>query len=208
MCNLYGVTASDDEIGAYFKAQLDWRNTLIIDKDYVAPGVPGWVVRQEEGQRLLSSMRWGYPTRKPRKREPKPGQTPHITEWWTNARNLESNMWRYSCAKAEQRCLVPFNDFTEPKAAADRADARDLYWRFDIVDRPIAAFAGIWKTDEVEGRVFSFLTTDPNPLVGKVHPKAMPVILDETDFDRWLTADWDDAKGLVASYPSQLMELR
>jgi len=33
----------------------------------------------------------------------------------------------------------------------------------------------------------------------------MPVILDETDFERWLSAVCDDAKGLVASYPSQLM---
>ena len=207
MCNLYGVIAADDEIGYYYKAQADCRNTLRVEKDYVAPGKAGYVVRLEEGQRVLSTMLWGYPTRKPRKAVPKAGQTPHVTEWWTNARNLESNMWRYSCATAAHRCLAVFTDFTEPKVAADRAEPRDLYWRFKVVDRPLAAFAGIWKNDEVEGRVFSFLTTEPNTLVGRVHPKAMPVILDETDFDRWLTAEWDEAKGLVTAYPSQLMAM-
>ena len=50
-----------------------------------------------------------------------------------------------------------------------------------------------------------FLTTEPNALIGAVHPKAMPVILDEGDYDRWLTADWQDAARLVAAFPSQLM---
>ena len=51
------------------------------------------------------------------------------------------------------------------------------------------------------------LTTDPNPLVGSVHPKAMPVILHSYDHDAWLRADWKEARQLVASYPSQLMAM-
>jgi putative SOS response-associated peptidase YedK len=41
--------------------------------------------------------------------------------------------------------------------------------------------------------------------VGAVHPKAMPVILHAEDYDRWLTAEWKDAKALVEPFPSQLM---
>jgi putative SOS response-associated peptidase YedK len=35
----------------------------------------------------------------------------------------------------------------------------------------------------------------------------MPVVLHDDDYDRWLSAPWDDLKGFVAPYPSQLMRL-
>jgi len=41
-------------------------------------------------------------------------------------------------------------------------------------------FAGIWRPTEA-GDLFAFLTCNPNPLVGEVHPQAMPVVLDQSD---------------------------
>ncbi len=55
------------------------------------------------------------------------------------------------------------------------------------------------------GAVFAFLTTDPNPLVAAIYPKAMPVLLDEEDEERWLTCSFDDAVALAKPFPSQLM---
>jgi hypothetical protein len=43
-------------------------------------------------------------------------------------------------------------------------------------------------------------------LVAPVHPKVMPVILHDKDYDRWLSAPWENLKELVAPYPSQLMD--
>jgi putative SOS response-associated peptidase YedK len=54
---------------------------------------------------------------------------------------------------------------------------------------------------------FAFLTTDANPLVGSVHPKAMPLILHPEDYESWLAADWKRASHLVAPFPSQLMHM-
>jgi putative SOS response-associated peptidase YedK len=48
----------------------------------------------------------------------------------------------------------------------------------------------------------------PNPLVGAIHPKAMPVILDEADYAVWLHASFDEACALAKPYPSQLMALQ
>ncbi|WP_428969100.1 hypothetical protein ACQR50_16235 [Sphingomonas sp. Xoc002] len=42
-------------------------------------------------------------------------------------------------------------------------------------------------------------------VVGAIHPKAMPVILHDDDYERWLTAPIEDAFGLAAPFPSQLM---
>lgn len=56
--------------------------------------------------------------------------------------------------------------------------------------------------------MFAFLTTDPNPLVAPIQPKAMPVLLDDEDEERWLTCSFDDAVALAKPFPSQLMSVR
>jgi len=206
MCSLYDLM-SDDEVGNYFRANTAWRDGVMppLASLSIYPGKPGRIVRLHEGERVVDTGLWGYPTTRPRKVKPKPGQPDHVVDWWQNARELDRPLWRKSCDTVSHRCLVPFTRFSEPKAAAARAAPDDRNWWFNIVDRPVAAFAGLWKDDPRFGRVYSFITTEPNAIVGAKHPKAMPVILDEEDFDRWLTEPWDQAKGLVTAYPSQLM---
>jgi putative SOS response-associated peptidase YedK len=98
-----------------------------------------------------------------------------LTKYVTNVRNLNSSFWRSMLT----------------------------HW-FDVPSRPIFAFAGIWRPTE-RGNAYGFLTTEPNAIVAPIHPKAMPVILHDDDYDRWLTAPWDELKDVVAPYPSQLM---
>ena len=78
------------------------------------------------------------------------------------------------------------------------------HWFATRTDRPLFAFAGIWRpwTGERKGlsgvhQLFAFLTTDPNDVVRPVHAKAMPVLLiDENDFDAWLTGSVEEALAL------------
>lgn len=65
----------------------------------------------------------------------------------------------------------------------------------------------MWRPTE-SGAVFAFLTTDPNPLVAPIHPKAMPVLLDEEDEERWLTCSFGEAVALARPFPSQLMSVQ
>lgn len=192
---------------SYFKANEDFRNEIEVEKDYAAPGKPGFVVREEAGQRVLSTMKWGFPTRKPRKRPAKEGELPFLYDWWTNCRNFSSNMWRPWLTKPEHRCLVPFAEFSEPKAASDRTAPGDLHWWFTVENQPMPCFAGVWKFDQDHDRVYAFCTTEPNPIVAPKHPKAMPVILLPEDHDRWLHGSFEDMLELQAPYPSQLMSV-
>lgn len=205
MCNLYNLKVDPRDYFEALAAVADPANALTVDKDYAAPGKPGMVVRQAEGQRVLSTMRWGFPTRKPRKRPAREGEAPFLYDWWTNARNLQNNLWKPWLLRPEHRCLVPFARFAEPKAAADRNGPGDTNWWFTVEDQDVPCFAGLWKYDQDHDRVYAFCTTEPNALVAPKHPKAMPVILLAEDRDRWLTAPVDEAVALLAPYPSQLM---
>lgn len=161
----------------------------------VFPKRLAYVTRKHEGDRVLDAMAWGFPLTT-KGRDGKAIEKPV-----TNVRNYTSTFWRSALANPDRRCLVPFTAFSE--YGPGQPGKLPLHW-FSIPSRPIACFAGVWRPTAT-GAVYAFLTCEPNPLVGAVHPKAMPVILHPEDFDRWLSSPIADALELAAPYPSQLM---
>lgn len=195
MCNHYQLMLEDArEWARITQAEIDRDDLGDIRTPDLYPRYQAAVVRSEGEQRVAQAMQWGVPLTMPGKRE---GTT--ITKRITNVRNLTSSFWKNMLNKPEQRCLVPFNRFAEPKPNAGREEC----W-FKVNDAPVAAFAGIWRITN-EGNAFAFLTCEPNPLVKPIHPKAMPVILHPEDYERWLSADYDEACALAVPFPSQLM---
>lgn len=196
MCNLYNIKVTRLEFNEHFQSVDDARDRLTVEKDYVAPGRPGYVVREQAGQRLLSVMLWGFPF------NGKPV---------TNVRNYTSPFWKSALANPARRCLVPVTEFQEWSVESmPETGKRKPFW-FSLPAQPIFAFAGIWRPTETDP-VFSFLTCgyegEPaNHIVGAIHPKACPVILHEEDYNRWLRADQDDALSLASPFPSQLMAI-
>jgi len=148
----------------------------------------GYVVRNESGARVLDVATWGFPP-------PAAGRAPV-----TNVRNLASPFWRTALSRPDRRCLVPFTDFCEWEGEKGSKVAR---W-FSVNDVPIGSFAGVWRPTGTSP-AYAFLTTDPNPLVAPIHPKAMPVLLHAEDEEAWLSGDYDAACALAAPFPSQLM---
>jgi putative SOS response-associated peptidase YedK len=66
------------------------------------------------------------------------------------------------------------------------------------------------KAEPVEGEhlLYSFLTSEPNGIVGPIHPKAMPVILTTTEeYEVWLSASADEALKLQRPLPDDLLEI-
>jgi putative SOS response-associated peptidase YedK len=182
MCTLYSVTKGQQAIRQLTLAMSDTTGNLpsmpAVFPDYAAP-----VVRNDrDGGRELSLMRWGFPP-------PSNG-----TQLVTNVRNVKSPYWR-GWLKPEWRVVVPATSFAEYE---DTKPRKTPVW-FALDDtRPLFCFAGIWrpwtgvrkKTEgEMEHRLFSFLTCEPNGVVAPIHPKAMPVILTSPEeIATWMTA--------------------
>ena len=189
MCNRYRMTAS--------RRALAERYGIAVEPEYedlpppeLFPKRPAWVVRQTEAGRTAEIMRWGVPF------NGKP---------ITNVRNLQSGFWRNMLATPARRCLVPVTDFCE---WSGEKGAKREHW-FSLPSASIFSFAGIWRPSE-EGDVFAFLTCgylgDPSAhIVGAVHEKACPVILQAEDEQRWLDGDHADACELAVPFPSQMM---
>lgn len=200
MCNLYRLQTARSEIAAYYEADDRWGADA--DKDYVSPAKPGPVVTATNSQRALREMRWGWPN--PR--------NPKVTV--QNVRNYASPFWRSALANPERRCLVPFTSFQEWSVEPNPTTGKKRPYWFSIPSRPIGTFAGVWRPSEA-GDIFAFLTTgygdEPGAaeghVVGAIHPKAIPVILHDEDFDRWLSAPVEEALSLATAFPSQLIRL-
>jgi putative SOS response-associated peptidase YedK len=195
MCNLYRQRATENLSRIFDAAPFAEQPELKLE---IYPKYDACVVRKEEGRRILEVMSWGIITTVKGK-SGKPIQKPV-----TNVRNLASPFWRSTIANPAQRCLVPFTAFAEPRPGKDPETGRPANWWFTVPGEEVCAFAGIWRWSEGKKR-FAFLTCEPNPLVGPLHPKAMPVILQRDDYESWLDGEADDACALAQPFPSQLM---
>ena len=104
---------------------------------------------------------------------------------------------------------MPFTSFSENEALPEGTHP-PVWFALDET-RPLAFFAGIWtrwtsvrkvKEGETTNDIFAFLTTEPNKMIGAIHPKAMPVILTEREeIDMWMTAPPGEALKLQRPLP-------
>ncbi|MEH3105491.1 MAG: SOS response-associated peptidase family protein [Sphingomonas phyllosphaerae] len=204
MCNRYRLTEAQIALAARYGVEAPFPPDHTIPPPELFPDKPAFVVRQKGASRVLDTMAWGFPHKVPGKRIDKAtGKPVLLNKSVTNVRNYSSPFWRSALMNPERRCLVPFTSFSEYGQTRGADGKLPLHW-FSVPSRPIVSFAGVWRPTE-SGAVFAFLTSDPNPLVASIHPKAMPVLLHEDDEERWLTAHVDQAILLAQPYPSQLM---
>lgn len=193
MCNLYRMTSSADAIAQLF-APLDTGGANVPALHEIFPGYAAPVIVEGESGRRLTSMKWGWPPF---------GQVKRPV---TNIRNLASPMWRNALANPAQRCVVPVTAFSEWSAEPDPVTGRKRKHWFALRETELFGFAGLWRPTP-DGPRYAFLTCEPNELVGRIHPKAMPVILDTPDeATRWLSVDGESAAAMQCPLAHAAME--
>jgi len=202
MCNLYNLTTNQQAIRDVARVMQDSIGNLepVLD---LFPDRPAPVVRNSGSGRELARFTWGMPTPPPFLKGPAAPDT-----GVTNIRNTASPHWRRWLG-VESRCVVPVTSFSEYGQAPDPVTKRKpLHWFALDETRPLFFFAGIWtqwygtrgsmRTPRPGAHeLFAFLTCEPNAVVERVHPKAMPVILTTAaEIEAWLSADWPQARHL------------
>jgi putative SOS response-associated peptidase YedK len=228
MCNLYSLTKGQAAIIAFTRAMRDISGNLPvypgIFPDYTAP-----IVRNvPDGVRELATARWGMPssqlalmeaTKKRAAKLEAKGKPVEFKELLrlepdsgtTNIRNVKSKHWERWLGP-EHRCVVPLTSFSE----FNRDQGGDIWFALNE-ERPLAFFAGLWtnwtsvrkvKEGETTNDLYAFLTTEPNALVGSIHPKAMPVILTTSEeVETWLTAPTPEALRLQRPLPDDALRI-
>ena len=197
MCGLYNLSHTSDEVAAYF----DYGDTVDFPpRDYVAPGQPVAIVRREEndrsGGRHFALVRWGFVPGWAK--EVKPGK-PLI-----NARaETVAEKPSFKNAFRRRRCLVPASGFYEWQG--DTPGRRQPYY-VPRADGGLVAFAGIWEhwmgEDGSELESMAIITTAANEALTSIHHR-MPVVVEQKDFDRWLSPE-GDAQDLLGSAANDL----
>ena len=197
MCNLYTNRTSDAEIAAAFRAKKPAATNVSAGDVY--PGGPGLVVREQQGERIIQAMTWGFPLAQKSKKTGQPIKPKPVN----NIADLTSFMWRFIAAKPEHRCIIPLSGFCE---AEGEKGAKTRTW-FQVRDRAIFAWAGMWKDSPEWGAVYSGLMTDCNEAIRPVHDR-MPVLLHEEDYDLWLRGTLDDVMAFQGRcFPDELIQM-
>lgn len=168
----------------------------------IAPQSTQPVVRlnAETGKPEFSLMRWGL--------VPYWAKDAKIGYSTINARAEEvASKPLYREALKKRRCLIPADAFYEwqnldPKTKRPFA--------FGMRSGEPYAFAGLWERwkpkEGVPLETFTILTTDPNELAERVHDR-MPVILERSDYSRWMEAGEPERPpvDLLRPYPAEKM---
>jgi putative SOS response-associated peptidase YedK len=161
VCNLYSITTNQAAIIALFRVVNRYVGNLApmpgVFPDYKAP-----IVRNGADGRELATARWGMPssskalmdaTKKRAEKLQAKGKTVDFKELLrmepdggtTNIRNVNSKHWTRWLG-TENRCVVPFNSFSE----FNKAEGGDIWFALDET-RPLACFPS-GPTGRLSGR--------------------------------------------------------
>jgi putative SOS response-associated peptidase YedK len=185
MCGRYPEPYQYKDLSKYFAAVAKFNEEDAFAPRYnIAPTQLAPIVREDDGERQLTFMRWGL--------VPKWAKDIVIGSRMINAR-AETLLEKASFRRPflTQRCLVPAGGFYEWR----KEGALKQPFLIRRRDKAPIAFAGLWDTwqdpmhkgsKKQPMETFTIITTAANSLIRPIHER-MPLILSPADFDAWLS---------------------
>ena len=108
-----------------------------------------------------------------------------------------------SLEKLLNQALIPLTAFAE---AEGEKGSKTRTW-FNLKERPVFAWAGLWRESPEWGAVYSGVMTDCNEAIRPVHDR-MPVLLHEDEYDQWLGGSFDEVVSFQdRCFPDDLIEM-
>jgi putative SOS response-associated peptidase YedK len=182
------------------EAQQEWD---IVPRYNVSPTQLVPVIRQVDGSRELSMIRWGL--------VPPWAEAPNKGPVLNNARSEEAAQKpTFKNIIKNRRCLILADGFYEWEKTGKDGKIKLPHYFGTRGFKPFA-FAGLWQVwqhGEVPLESCTILTTHANDMVGKIHDR-MPVILSPNDYDVWLNPEMQNPAELTylyEPYPAGEME--
>lgn len=198
MCGRFALYTSATKLQFFFGT----RSALDLKPRYnIAPSQPVPVVLiNEAGERVFNVARWGW-----------------IPSWVRNPKDVKHPIHveietaaikpLYRRAFRTRRILIPADAFYEWEATSSGKRP----WLIRLKDGEPMGIGGLLERSRgPDGEILSFslLTTEPNPLVAKIHDR-MPVIIPPEDYSNWLDPAFTDVtriQMIAKPYPERLME--
>ncbi len=187
MCGRYSITMPPEAMRELFEYS---EQPNFPPRYNIAPTQAVPVVRLDNGARHFVLVRWGLVPSWAKEVSP---SSPMI-----NARSetiFEKPSFR--SAVRRRRCLFPVDGFYEWR----RSGPRKQPFMIRRTDARPFAMGGIWEhwigADGSELESAAIITTAANATLEPIHHR-MPVIIEQSNFDRWLTTSETDAESLFS----------
>lgn len=187
MCGRYNLRMSPQKLAEIF----DLVRQIELEPRYnIAPTQQVVAIRKDGEGRIATRMHWGL--------IPSWSKDPKIAAGMINARGeTVAEKPAFRSAFKSRRCLIPASGYYEWKAAGKVKIAHHVH---RPNDGPLA-FAGLWETwrpasDQAPVESCTIITTAAAPEIAWLHDR-MPVILEPSDWDRWLDPENKDPQALL-----------
>jgi len=182
MCGRFTLKASPAEMAASFEL---FREPEWAPRFNIAPSQPIGGIRNVEGQREWSQLRWGL--------IPSWAKDEKIGYRMINARcETVHEKPSFRSAFKRRRCLIPVDGFYEWTAVGEGRSKPKQPFHIRRTDQQTFAFAGLWEcwtsADGSKVESCTIVTTSANSLLAQIHDR-MPVILNPNEYAAWLDPD-------------------
>ena len=158
----------------------DWQIDNYLPSYNIAPTQYSPVMIQNNGSNVAKSMRWGL--------IPSWSKNDSFSSKMINARlETVSNKPSFRNLIYQKRCIVPSDGYYEWK----KNGAHKTAYFINRKDNGLLLFAGLWELwSSPSGPVYSYtiITTKAQQDIAHIHNR-MPVILDESKVDRWISIE-------------------